>query len=96
VARLNWAEVSQEKIESVVDHLKIVDVCNHFALCFEGPSICGVEAEGRESRMKRLAEEIKWFWASPAQFLLFRPWPNGVDVREVLALFCCFSDATFL
>jgi hypothetical protein len=65
----------------VVDHLKIVGVCKHFALCLEGPSTCGVEGEGRESWVKRLAER---FWASLAQVLLFRPRSNEVDVRGVL------------
>jgi len=36
----------------VVDHLKIVDVGKHFALCLEGPSTCGVEGKGKESRVK--------------------------------------------
>ena len=58
VAHLNWAEACQERIESVVD-LKIVDVCKHFALCLEGTPTCEAEAEGRESRVKRLAEEVK-------------------------------------
>jgi hypothetical protein len=44
VAHLNWAEACQESIESVVDHLKIVDVGKHFALCLEG--------KGKESRVK--------------------------------------------
>jgi hypothetical protein len=48
VAHLSRAEASQERIESVVGHFKIVDACKHFALCLEGPSTYGVEAGGRK------------------------------------------------
>jgi hypothetical protein len=67
VPHLNWTKACQESIESVVDHLKIVDVCKHSALCLEGLSTCGVEGKGRESRMK------SWQGIHRHRFLLFRP-----------------------
>ena len=59
MAHLNWAKACQGSIESVVDHLKIVDVCKHFALRLEGPSTYGVEGKGRESRVKSW-QRIHW------------------------------------
>jgi hypothetical protein len=49
VAHPNWAETSQERIESVVDRLKIVDVCN--ILIFVSKDLQLVELKLREGKV---------------------------------------------